>query len=149
MIPKSLVKLGKTAAQFDLATSQFPLEGNDWLPPLLGSSDDTIVAPSAAVADEADEEDDEEDAEEEDDDIALSPSSSRDLHSLLGQLRTLTTRLTALETAGPAPRTHKSRILSAVAGMDQMTMSTGAAVGAVSAAVAVSILGRWGSRRNY
>lgn len=147
MIPKSLVKLGKTAAQFDLATSQFPLEGDDWLPPLLGSSDDTIIAPSAAVAQEADEEEDEEDAED-DDDIALSPSSSRDLHSLLGQLRTLTTRLTALETAGPAAKTNKSRILSAVAGMDQMTMSTGAAVGAVSAAVAVSILGRWGSRRN-
>lgn len=38
MIPKSLTKLGEAASLYSIAeSSRYPVEGDDWLPPLLGS----------------------------------------------------------------------------------------------------------------
>ncbi|BGP16615.1 hypothetical protein JCM10213_000469 [Rhodosporidiobolus nylandii] len=113
LLPKSLIKLGAAAAE---RAARGPDEKVEFPPPVLGSSpaSTTLVPPAALVGDnassagsvlsldgvdESDEEDsDEEELPEDEDDRALSrPSSSRDLHALLTQLRSLTTRLGALE----------------------------------------------------
>ena len=60
MIPKSLVKLGRVAAAFS------PSESTDWLPPLLGSSDDTPV-PFSSSSTDADSEFDDSDTESDED----------------------------------------------------------------------------------
>lgn len=77
------------------------LEGDAWLPPLLGAwrkgDEEAASAPPAA-------EEEEEVEEEEDDDDA--PVSARTLNDLLEQLRTLTARLGALE--GKRPRAANS-----------------------------------------
>lgn len=174
MIPKSLVKLGRTAAAFDIATSsKYALEGDEWLPPVLGSSDDTIVdVPKAVAEEEVDEEDsEEEDGDDEEDDeedeVITSGSLSKDLTSLLTQLRSLTSRLTQLESTSSAssssvPGTslstngNKSKSwyssVSNSTGLDQLTVRDAsiyltAIGGAVGAATAVSLLAAWGRRK--
>lgn len=106
MLPKSLAKLGAVAAGVTDFTSEFP-------PPTLGKKAPAIANGDAngdAGGEETEEEEDEEsDYEDESDDSSasgstmLSPSVSRDLHALLTQLRSITSRLGALETLVSSP----------------------------------------------
>lgn len=148
MIPKSLLKLGRAASAWIPTSSQFPLEGNDWLPPLLGSSDDTPVPLSSSFSSDAGSEFGDSDSEEDD-----LPISSHDVQTLLTQIRSLTTRLSALE-APANGSTRKSWLASlpGMAGTEQMTMSAGLGVvtalaAAGGAAAAVALVGAWGRRR--
>lgn len=108
MLPKSLVKLGATAAALTEAelTSEFPPRTLGAAPPP-ASTEDTSEEPSS----EADESDLDEDDDESStglttpssSDPSLSPSASRDLHTLLSHLRSVTSRLAALETLVASP----------------------------------------------
>ncbi|GAA6001563.1 uncharacterized protein JCM10292_006315 [Rhodotorula paludigena] len=108
MLPKSLVKLGATAAALTEAelTSEFPPRTLGAAPPP-ASTQDTSGEPSS----EADESDLDEDEDEpstglttpSSSDPSLSPSASRDLHTLLSHLRSVTSRLAALETLVASP----------------------------------------------
>ncbi|GAA5965289.1 hypothetical protein JCM21900_005695 [Sporobolomyces salmonicolor] len=127
MLPKSLVKLGAAAAASTKETDYWP-------PPLLGhtqttpSSSTSPVSPSSE--DESGSEDDLSALGDENEDATstpsspfsagapppapLSPSASRDLHALVAQLRSLTSRLSALESlvtpsaASPSPSPSSS-----------------------------------------
>lgn len=130
MIPKSLLRLGRTAKEFNIATdSKFALEGDEWLPPVVGSSDDTIV-----TTPESEEDDEEGDSEDDDDDESDSStvvddtsSISKDLASLLAQLRSLTGRLSTLESSStPSPATSAvgtvRKLLASATGIDQRAL---------------------------
>ncbi|GAA5917774.1 hypothetical protein JCM5296_005042 [Sporobolomyces johnsonii] len=105
MLPKSLVKLGAAAAASTKETDYWP-------PPLLGTTSTTSSTSLASPSPEDDSvsEDDLSASEDDDEDntsapsstssaaaAPLSPSASRDLHALVSQLRSLTSRLSALE----------------------------------------------------
>lgn len=107
MLPKSLAKLGAAAADVTEFTSEFP-------PPTLGKKAPSTAnghANGEAGGEEEEEDEEESDYEDESDDedssasdaTRLSPSASRDLHSLLSQLRSLTSRLAVLETLVSSP----------------------------------------------
>ncbi|KWU47138.1 Bet v1-like protein [Rhodotorula sp. JG-1b] len=189
MLPKSLAKLGAAAA----AVVDLPV---DFPPPVLGSTLDTDPEEKALDLPESendlgdyDEEYDEEGEEEEDDGpadpiadapfassnedkVALAPSISRDLHALLTQLRSLSTRLSTLESivetpdrggggwkwyapfARPQPRRTQERI----AGTEVMTGTGGGGISlsailtmgslsAAAAAVGVAAVAAWGRHR--
>ncbi|GAA5982835.1 hypothetical protein JCM5350_003003 [Sporobolomyces pararoseus] len=184
MLPKSLVKLGETA--------RGPTkEAESWPPPILGTRLISEEGAQVGVEDSQPESDpSEEDESDEDDDddvdgsstppttppssesVKLSPSASRDVYALLSQLRSLTSRLTALEslvTKGavspsgvPVNRPWYSFSSSsskdktqadAPGGADLMTLSAsklslfmtiGSAAGA---AVALAAVSAWGRRR--
>lgn len=184
MLPKSLVKLGETA--------RGPTkEAESWPPPILGTRSISEEGAQVGVEDSQPESDpSEEDESDEDDDddvdgsstppttppssesVKLSPSASRDIYALLSQLRSLTSRLTALEslvTKGavspsgvPVNRPWYSFSSSsskdktqagAPGGADLMTLSAsklslfmtiGSAAGA---AVALAAVSAWGRRR--
>lgn len=145
MIPKSLLKLGKVAATYDTTTSEHPAEGDEWLPPLLGSYDDTPPPPSSLSPSDdtlVDEGTDEEESEGPDDveERRMSPAVSRDLHSLVDQVRTLTSRLKELESTG------KPGWFGGAEPLSLKLVLTGAG-GAAGAAVAVAALAAWGRRR--
>lgn len=151
MIPKSLVQLGKTAAAWDIATSsRAPIEGDEWMPPILGTSDDTIVAPAAGAEDEGEDEDDE--GEDEDDEVEAPGIISNDIASLLSQLRTLTSRLASLEgktTVAPAttvaaPKSWYSSIGAELATTQGVSLlaSAGGAVGAATIIAIMAVVGR-------
>ena len=143
LIPGSIRKLGEIASTYDVATSSAPAEGLDWLPPLLGSSDDTAVA----ALDLEEEEDDFESDSEEEEATPQSPGLiTTDIASLLSQLRTLTTRLASLEsTAGVVPNkpVATSWVKTLLAG-ESATTALASAGGAVGAATIVAILAVWG-----
>ena len=126
---------------YEISKSSAPAEGLDWLPPLLGSSDDTIAA--------LDSEEEEEDYETEEEEQATPQSTgliTTDIASLLSQLRTLTTRLASLEsTAGvvPAKPVATSWVKTLLAG-ESATTALASAGGAVGAATIVAILAVWG-----
>ncbi|CEQ39572.1 SPOSA6832_01118, partial [Sporobolomyces salmonicolor] len=135
MLPKSLVKLGAAAAASTKETDYWP-------PPLLGhtqttpSSSTSPASPSSE--DESGSEDDLSASGDENEDATstpsptfpagatpaapLSPSASRDLHALVAQLRSLTSRLSALESLvtpsaaspspSPSPSSSSSRSFS-------------------------------------
>ncbi|GAA5887756.1 hypothetical protein JCM16303_005069 [Sporobolomyces ruberrimus] len=99
MLPKSLVKLGETA--------RGPTkEADSWPPPLLGSV--SVPDPPQAEDDSGSESEFESEGGEDEESTpattppssgstAVTPSASRDVYALLTQLRSLTSRLTALE----------------------------------------------------
>ncbi|GAA6044165.1 hypothetical protein JCM8097_003731 [Rhodosporidiobolus ruineniae] len=147
LLPKSLIKLGAAAA---LAAAE-PSPNVEFPPPVLGQEkpsslasagekeaedDETLVDPAEEGANATDSA---LDSEEEDDDSALSdsddPSStalapasqSRDFHALLTQLRSLTTRLAALETlvASPASSAASSARSSAKSPSSPSSSSSG------------------------
>ncbi|KAI5480556.1 GTP-binding protein 1, partial [Pseudohyphozyma bogoriensis] len=97
MIPKSLSKLGRAAAEFDVAQSRYSAEGDEWLPAVLGEFDDAPTTAAGSGGDELVDLEEEEDELDGKDSDEMSPSSSRELHELVGQLRSLTSRLTRLE----------------------------------------------------
>ncbi|KAM0752376.1 Bet v1-like protein [Meredithblackwellia eburnea MCA 4105] len=139
MIPKSLVKLGQTAAAYDLSTSTHPIEGDEWLPPLLGAYDQDSSVAGSDDGGESDEDDDGSDLEsDEEGSRTLTPSASRDLHTLVGQIKTLTLRLSEMETtkqnAGGWAELLTSRKLGLV--------GTGSAVGAAVAVAAIAFYNR-------
>ncbi|GAA5961122.1 hypothetical protein JCM3765_001234 [Sporobolomyces pararoseus] len=179
MLPKSLVKLGETA--------RGPTkEAESWPPPVLGtkvvSAEGTQIEQDSQSDSDLSEEEEESDEDEDgsstppttpptSESVALSPSASRDVYALLSQLRSLTSRLTALEslvTKGavspsgvPANRLWYSFASSskdktqadAQGGADLMTLSAsklslfmtiGSAAGA---AVALAAVSAWGRRR--
>lgn len=163
VLPRSIAELGRTASSFDLEDSKYPIQGQAWLPPLLGafrpSSKDGENALDDSPTEEEDdfENDDDEHAESESDDdstkkdFALSPDASRDLHAVLRQLRTVTARLSQLERLNnPAPATSSEK--GTRSGTEQELLSnqtikwiaTGITVGAASAAVFWQV---WNRRR--
>ena len=152
MIPKSLAKLGKLsflgraapvftlscegrcAAAYELTEAQ-EAEGEDWLPPLLGAIDDSLPTVDAAASELVDEDD----ASDEESDVdQISPTAPRDLHTLMGEIRTLTSRLTQVESSG-GKMWRKSDNLRKLG-----LVGAGSAVGA---GVAVAVLAVWGNRR--
>ncbi|POY74631.1 hypothetical protein BMF94_2392 [Rhodotorula taiwanensis] len=187
MLPKSLAKLGAAAA----AVTQLPA---DFPPPVLGSAPmgaaDDFEDPEELELSEYDDEEDNFDEDDlpfdgvaqpvaveapfpasNDDAVALAPSISRDLHALLTQLRSLSTRLATLESMvetpgsgwkwyapfaraqAPPPRREQDRI----AGSDVMTgvgsgislskiLTTGS-LSAAAAAVGVAAVAAWGRHR--
>lgn len=158
MIPKSLAKLGassstvhmqndahalragRCAAAYDLSKGVFPAEGDEWLPPLLGSTDDGLPKADAATSELAEEDDESASDDGSDDEGRMSPAASRDLHTLVGEIRTLTSRLSQLESS------RSQRWF----GTEQLTIKKLGLVGtggAVGAAVAVAALAVWGRRR--
>lgn len=174
MLPKSLTKLGKAAAEFDLSSeSKHPLEGTDWLPPVLGAQapEGSLMTTATDVDDDGSDDfgsDSSSTTLADGDDTSaagskLSPASSRDLHTLVAQLRSLTSRLTALEQtggkAGKGAATAKqpwySALLGPGAGVEQGVMSrSGTAAlflttagGAAGAAVVIAIMKGWEQRR--
>lgn len=187
MLPKSLAKLGAAAA----AVTQLPA---DFPPPVLGSAPtgaaDEFEDPEEFKLSEYDDEEDEFDEDDlpfdgvappvtleapfsasNDDAVALAPSISRDLHALLTQLRSLSTRLATLESIvetpgsgwkwyapfaraqAPPPRREQERI----AGSDVMTgigsgislskILTMGSLSAAAAAVGVAAVAAWGRHR--
>jgi hypothetical protein len=130
MIPKSLIRLGRTAKEFNIATdSKFALEGDEWLPPILGTSDDSIIAALGAEEDEEEEESDDEDDESETSTAVDDTSSiSKDLSSLLAQLRSLTGRLSTLESLTPNATPSNSAVsgvrkfITSATGIDQTSL---------------------------
>jgi hypothetical protein len=183
MLPKSLVKLGETARGVTK-------EADSWPPPLLGSV--SVASEVASNTEEFGSDSELSEEEEEDDDdqaddgvstppttpptsetVKLSPSASRDVYALLSQLRSLTSRLTVLEsivTKGVSPSSSspngvpmnrpwysfsssKPTADGPAAGADLMTLSAsklslfmtiGSAAGA---AVALAAVSAWGRRR--
>ncbi|GAA5896898.1 hypothetical protein JCM8208_007120 [Rhodotorula glutinis] len=130
MLPKSLIKLGVTAAATTNLTADFP-------PPTLGVYAPSATADTAADADSASDDDDASSGYDSDSDAsstssgvrtgptsssdlvpstaagssssALSaPASARDVNFLLVQLRSITSRLAALETLVASPNTSSS-----------------------------------------
>lgn len=124
MIPNSLVKLGEAASAFNLVDSRFPIEGDDWLPPLLGSwhhqgvGEDEKKREFTEKEEEALLSDDEASEEEEDDNdeyssteassLIASSISAEDatklpkdlsLESVLEEIRSVTSKLAALESS--------------------------------------------------
>ncbi|ORY89321.1 hypothetical protein BCR35DRAFT_300452 [Leucosporidium creatinivorum] len=114
LLPKSLSKLGRTARALDLTVdSKYPLEGDAWMPPLLGEAVplSSLPSPPTSHGTEADDEDSASSTlADSDSDGALSagdsrkekerlPSaaSAREIHTLVNQLRSVTARLNALE----------------------------------------------------
>ncbi|GAA5910117.1 uncharacterized protein JCM6883_000559 [Sporobolomyces salmoneus] len=185
MLPKSLVKLGETARGVTK-------EADSWPPPLLGSTSVAPELPAADVDSDSASEDLEEDSDDDDVDeasstppttppsssesVALSPSASRDVYALLSQLRSLTSRLSALESivtksSIPSPsngvpinrpwysfssskdKTAATGEGSPTAGADLMTLSASKlsllmTIGsAAGAAVALAAVSAWGRRR--
>lgn len=192
MLPKSLTKLGKAAAEFDLASSsKYPLDGTDWMPPVLGAqapeSSIMTTANGAGTADELDEDEEgdgvssssasssmtlvssDEEAGVGKSTSSVSPSSSRDSHALVAQLRSLTSRLTALERgqvvsgsgSGSSKTWYSSLLGGSGSGTQQglMTRSSSSATaalsnllvtaagGAAGAAVVLGVLKAWERRR--
>ncbi|KAK4054528.1 hypothetical protein OIV83_001022 [Microbotryomycetes sp. JL201] len=177
MLPKTLYKLGKVAAALDLEKeSRYPLEGDDWIPPLLGASDPKALEKSKSTAlnnaeteeddDVSDDEDDADDdesgsstlADSDDDDSkhALSASSSRALHNLITQLKTVTSRLSSLEQQQQNPQAGKKWYSSLIPGTNQdLMMSTGGnrtllltmIGGGAGAAIAMAAMRAWERRR--
>ena len=165
MLPKSLTKLGQAAADTDLAKeSKYPLEGDDWMPPVLGEA----VEPSAPVASASadyNSEIDEEDSgsstlADSDSDVGKgigSASSSRELHSLINQLRTVTARLNALENSSPSSggaRSWLPKVLGGGVEQGQLEAFGGSKVvaltalgGAAGAAIVLAALKGWERRR--
>lgn len=175
LLPKSLAKLGRAAQALNLATeSKYPLEGEGWMPPLLGEA---VVpsAPPSGVREHHEQEEAEEDSAsstlaDSDSDTprtgkgALpSASSTRELHSLLAQLRSVTQRLNALEASsssvGGAGRSKGlfTSLLSGGGGVEQgqmqasyggsMTVALTAVGGAAGAAVVLAAYKAWERRR--
>lgn len=192
MLPKSLAKLGAAAA----AIVDLPV---DFPPPVLGSTLDADPEEKALELPESendleeyDEEFDEEGEEEEEEDspadpfadapfassnedkVALAPSISRDLHALLTQLRSLSTRLSTLESivetpdrggagwkwyapfARPQPRRTQERIAgtevmtgtgSGRGGISLSAILTMGSLSAAAAAVGVAAVAAWGRHR--
>lgn len=189
MLPKSLAKLGAAAAAVVDLPADFP-------PPVLGSTIDADPEEKALELPESendledyDEEYDEEGEEDEDgpadpiadapfassneDKVALAPSISRDLHALLTQLRSLSTRLSTLESivetpdragAGwkwyaPFARPQPRRVQERIAGTELMTGTGGGggislsailtmgSLSAAAAAVGVAAVAAWGRHR--
>jgi hypothetical protein len=171
MIPKSLAKIGKRAQELQLegrragacrfhcgeanAETRAELKGDDWLPPLLGIWRKESDSPAEAA---------EEDVEEEDDVDDDAPVSSRTLVDLVEQLRTLTARLSALESKRPArkPAAASSSWLSrfwpfsVAAAADAETGNSGislvesgviSALGGAASAVSIFALAAWYARR--
>ncbi|KDE09214.1 hypothetical protein MVLG_00536 [Microbotryum lychnidis-dioicae p1A1 Lamole] len=152
MLPKSLQRMGRTAAEFDLSKSRFALEGDEWLPPLLGSADDSKPDPGSAPAGastEADDDVDEDDDEfTDDEDDELSPVATREISTLVDQLKTLTNRLSALE--GGAGADGKGSKWGGLLGVSTMHNGSGrltVAGGAAGAAIALAALSFWNRRR--
>ena len=142
MIPKSLRKLGEIASRYDVSTSSSP----DWLPPLLGSADDTVVA---IIESEDDEDDFESDSEEEETLPQSKGIITQDIASLLSQLRTLTSRLASLEsTAGTVapsmPATQPNSWVKTLLAGESTTTALASAGGAIGAATILGILAVWG-----
>lgn len=192
LLPKSLAKLGAAAAAVQTVPIDFP-------PPVLGAP----RVPTQADADsEWSSGDDDEDLSDLEDEIergnapgtsagpdgfadapfpssnndvpALAPSVSRDLHALLTQLRTLSTRLATLESIVESPGTRNrwwwlpfsrgrttggtGRGQDRIAGTEVMTGTEGAGIGlakvltmgslsAAAAAVAVAAVAAWGRHK--
>lgn len=113
MLPKSLTKLGETAQALDLAVdSKYPLEGDAWMPPLLGEAVPLSSLPPTPHNTEINEEDsasstladsDSDGALDGDDGLRKgkerlpSAASAREIHTLVNQLRSVSARLNALE----------------------------------------------------
>lgn len=189
MLPKSLAKLGAAAAAVVDLPADFP-------PPVLGSTIDADPEEKALELPESendledyDEEYDDEGEEDEDgpadpiadapfassneNKVALAPSISRDLHALLTQLRSLSTRLSTLESivetpdragAGwkwyaPFARPQPRRVQERIAGTELMTGTGGGggislsailtmgSLSAAAAAVGVAAVAAWGRHR--
>lgn len=170
MLPKSLTKLGQAAAETDLAKeSKYSLDGDDWMPPLLGEAIEPSVpvasAPGGADEDYSSEVDEEDSGSstlaDSDSDVGKSglpsASSSRELHSLINQLRTVTARLNALENASPAAGAGRSwlpKILGGGVEQGQLEAFGGSKVvaltalgGAAGAAVVMAVMKGWERRR--
>ncbi|KAK4056727.1 hypothetical protein OIO90_002279 [Microbotryomycetes sp. JL221] len=185
MLPKSLYKLGKVAAAFDLdSMSRYSRDGQDWIPPLLGADDPKAIEKVKATGvdargdggedeDDDDDDDDDDDASsvtlsEDDSDVnvndkhALSASSSRALHNLVSQLKTVTSRLSALEQNNTSTTINNKKWYSSLIGMDQGVLSNGTVTtgtggnivllttvaSAAGAAIAMAALRAWERRRN-
>ncbi|BGP48617.1 hypothetical protein JCM10450v2_004493 [Rhodotorula kratochvilovae] len=174
MLPKSLVKLGAAAAATTDLTADYP-------PPTLGVYASAPPAAAAADADDGASSSGSETSDDEDDlptppstDLTPPPSSSRDVAFLLAQLRSVTSRLAALETlvaspsspsaagarpwyalglGGRAPARRKPG--AAAAAETDTALLSGTTLGALAtlgsaaaAAVAVAALAAWGKRRH-
>ena len=185
MLPKTLYKLGKVAASYDVEkSSRYSIDGDDWIPPLLGLSNDPKVEEKVKTASagqaveggdesEAEDDDDEEDDDDsdgsstlaDDSDIdsggskhALSASSSRALHNLVSQLKTVTSRLSALEQQAPNAANKKWYSSFIPGGTDQGLLIGGGGGsnvvllttigGAAGAALAMSLMRAWEKRRS-
>ncbi|KAK4705531.1 hypothetical protein P7C70_g672, partial [Phenoliferia sp. Uapishka_3] len=101
LIPKSLLKLGRCAASYDLSKSPYAGEGDDWLPPLLGSMED--VPPRVrSTPKEVSASDSGADSDDSiNDDRKISPAATKDIHTLVGEIRILSSRLKLLESSHP------------------------------------------------
>ncbi|KAK9894624.1 Bet v1-like protein [Cystobasidium minutum MCA 4210] len=117
LIPKSLVKIGMAAKELQVHGSRAMLQGEDWLPPTVGSWNpvdtlpvprDVSVAPVITDADETQsdismrppvETEDQSDTDNESTDSLdeIPASSARDLRQIVVQLRSLNARLDDLE----------------------------------------------------
>ncbi|GAA5999949.1 hypothetical protein JCM10207_005985 [Rhodosporidiobolus poonsookiae] len=177
MLPKSLIKLGAAAATCTMRDDvQFP-------PPTLGAflpaplstvaiAETPLADDSALALTEDDLTDDEDDAstasastglgDAGEGETALAPSASRDLHALLTQLRSLTTRLSALETLVSSPASSRRPWYSPFSsapppsrtapGAETKTLNEGRLSAlftlgsAAGAAGAVAVLAWWGRR---
>ncbi|KAM0791299.1 hypothetical protein ACM66B_005771 [Microbotryomycetes sp. NB124-2] len=179
MLPKTLYKLGKVAAALDLEKeSKYPLEGDEWIPPLLGASDPKALEKTKAsatedatdAADESEYDDDEEDDDDdstldesdvEDSNHALSPASSRALHNLVTQLKTVTSRLSSLESQQQQQQTSSSTkkwfsgLLLSGTDQDLLTSTGGNKVllltsigAAAGAAISMAAFRAWEKRRS-
>lgn len=155
LLPKSLTKLGKAAAAFNLDESPYPKEGDDWLPPLLGSATSSSPSPSSDFDEEEEEEDEDDEilapsSSSSSDTAPLSPSATRDLHSLVNQLRSVTSRLNALEESNshaPVQKKWYDVLGGGEGGGEQMLMSAKGLGGAAGAAVLLAGLAVWSRRR--
>ncbi|SCZ88338.1 BZ3500_MvSof-1268-A1-R1_Chr2-1g04345 [Microbotryum saponariae] len=152
MLPKSLQRMGRTAAEFDLSKSRFALEGDEWLPPLLGSADDSKPdsgsAPAGASTEADDDVDEDVDEFTDDENDDLSPVATREISTLVDQLKTLTNRLSALE--GGAGADGKGSKWGGLLGVSTMHNGSGrltVAGGAAGAAIALAALSFWNRRR--
>ncbi|GAA93489.1 uncharacterized protein L969DRAFT_89262 [Mixia osmundae IAM 14324] len=162
IIPKSLAKVGKLAETYEPKKERAALQGDDWLPPLLGSWDDPALAKEAQGADageiEADDSEGEEGEEEEEDDddeeLANMPASeARSLRELVVQLRTVTSRLSSLESGTKNEQSGwLQRIMPSNAAVHQSTglagvLSSSVFGGAVGAATVFALFMRMTRRR--
>ncbi|SCV72103.1 BQ2448_4797 [Microbotryum intermedium] len=152
MLPKSLQRMGRTAAEFDLSKSRFALEGDEWLPPLLGSADDTKTDPASSPDGASPDIDEDGDGDDDfftnDEDDESSPVATREISTLVDQLKTLTNRLSALEDgAGIDGNGSKWGALLGASTMQKGSGRLTVAGGAAGATIALAALGVWNRRR--
>lgn len=174
MLPKSLTRLGETAQALDLASnSKYPLQGDSWMPPLLGEAVLLSSLPSTPHNTEIDNEDSGSSTLADSDSDGAengsrkgqqrlpSAASARELQTLVNQLRSVSARLNALEASSGDQAGRKGWLASLPtilggAGVEQgqlqafggsKTVALTALGGAAGAAIALGVLKGWERRR--